>query len=1341
MAVRITDLVDPEAIQKLKDLDAELRRALDTYTKVAKDLAQGLNIEVKVSGDIDKLEKLLIEKGNEAAQVQEHLTQVIQQQGQAIANTTPTISRRLMEQERVNKLTRETYTEQEKVKQLLERYHDTYEAQIQSMIRINQQLEDNKRQQKENEQALKAGRMSAEGYSKAQAQLMASTRSLTQQKRALNAIMTAEEKMSMATEGSYAQLSQQLELLKKAYKEMCVETKESDFGREMETAIQNLDAHLKDLAADMGEFQRNVGNYAIAGRNGIVSTESLMAVLDQMPTTTRDIIDQTKILTDAREMLDQTDANYEDNLSHINARLAENKRKLADVSDIMDVHASSVAEAEAQNQRLTEALKNVDLNSEDAAETTAALNAKIQENNKIISDNTVSQQTLKKDLRDLVLEIATLSIEYQNLSKEEQQSAEGQALKAHIDGLIEKAGELKDAIADTNQAITNAASDTRTFDQMSGGIQLAIDGFGLATGAAQMLGISTEDLASIQTKLQAAIAASNAMQSIQNTLQAQSAVMQGVNLLQTNLRTAAENMHTAAQGKGTIATAALTAAQWAFNAAANANPIGLIVVIIVAAIAAVWGLVKAFEAFFGVSDEALKHYADQKQALEDLCEANDKLIDRMKARGATEAELTTQSLKNKQAEKEAADALFAAASELYDDDEDEYKEALEAKKKADEDFETSKEDGLNYLLKIQAEVNAYEREQAIGTLAYKLEIIEAEKKKQLELAELMYLNGELTRKQYEDIVASVNKYAQIKSDKAKENDNKRVSGRSGNDAKKQAEELKKQVRAGEDALLKIVTDSLERQRKEEQLSYSRKLKDLKEKLAKTKDTEVEMRKAINRQIEGLTAEHNQKMAQLEMEGNERRNKAEAEVINSHLDIVESGSEEELQWKLKSLSNQHNAELLALQKSEDDKTLTAEQAEEIRINLAEKYAALREDAEEEHANKAVEAIQKRYAKEQSEADNAYIEQVAALKKRYAQELTEAGDNAAKQTVIKEKYEQDLADIDEQYARQTVQQSISMLEEVLKTEKLSDDERLKYAEELAKKKAEFEKMTSDAAVEGAQQTVEAEAKAKEKRIANVKQWMQVAADSLNAINDLMGAVYDAKIQKIEEDQEAQEAAGDAEQERISELVEKKVISEEEGEARKRAAEAKTAKKNEELEKKKAKLKHKQAVWDKANSIAQAGIATALAITEALPNVVLAAIAGAMGAIQIATILATPIPKYAKGTDYHKGGPAIVGDGGVQEVITYRGQSWLTPDTPTLVDIPAGASVIPKVEEVDLSELALIGSVPTVDKGYTPYNDSRVIDRLDDLISLERRNAKISRQRSVDSELARYIAKNGL
>lgn len=1306
--IRITDLVDPEEIKKLKELDAELMTVLDTYTKVAKDLAQGLEVDIKVAGDIDKLEKLLTVKGKEAVEVQQKLTEVMQEQSQVVANTTNTISRQLMEQERVNKTTRATYTEQERVKKLLDQYHDTYENQIDSLIRINRQLEENKKKQKNNEQALKMGRMSASDFAKAQAELMASTRDLTQQKRTLNQIMTAEEKANQAVEGSYTQLSQQLELLKKAYKEMGDEAKASDFGREMEEAIQNLDAHLKDMAADMGEFQRNVGNYAVA--NG----------------------DLKKKYDDLVGTLASLQAQY--------AKLSDEQK------------------SGAEGQQLAASIEEVSQAAKETKQSIEEHNEALEEARRSLGETGGKTSSVKRDLKELVLEIANLTIEYQNLSEEEQASAEGQALADHIRDLTEQAGVLKDAIADTNQAITNAASDTRGFDQIGGALQLAIDGFGLATGAAEMLGISSEDLAEIQTKLQAAIAASNAMQSIQNTLQAQSAVMQGVNLVQTRLRTAAENLHTAAKGKGVIATAALTAAQWAFNAAANANPIGLLVVAIVAAIAAVYGLVKAFQAFFGPSDEALENYQKQKQALEEMCEANDKLIESMKARGATEAELLNQSLLNKQAEKEAADALFEQAKELYDEDEDEYKEALEAKKKADEDFEINKEDSLNYLLGVIHDAEEEEKKQRLGTYEYKRQLIQAELEQQKALALTLLAQEKITRDVYNNLVASLDKAAQMKTtavnNEEKEN-NERQNRRSGgggrssggsssaNNAKKSADELKKAVQAGEDALLKIITDSLERQRQAEMLSYQRKLKELQDALAKTKSTQVQMRTALNNQIQGLEAEHQRKLHDLEIAGMERRQKADADFIALHLETVEEGSAEELEWKKKALMNQRDVEYMELYKAERDKTLTAEQALEMRATLVDKYVKLETELLEEHAAKQLEIIQKKYADQNEQTNTAMIVELNTLKQQYAQKLAAAKGDAAAQARLKAQFEEESASIQERYAIQTAKSAIALIEEELKTENLSAEERANLTRQLAQAKAQLEQQMADAAIANIERVNEKDAKSREQRIKNAQQWLQTAADSLNTINDLVSTIYDAKIAKVEEEQEANTEAGEAEQERIAQMVEQNVITEEEGEARKRAAEDKTAKKNEELEKKKAKLKEKQAKFDKLNSIAQVGISTALAIMnmmESAPwpiNIAMAAIAGAMGAVQLATIIATPLPKYAKGTSHHKGGPAIVGDGGVPEVITYGGNAWITPDEPTLVDLPTGAAVIPDVSRLDESELAV--ARPLMQGGNDApkaYNDAKVLDRLDNLIFIEKSNSRTRRQSDIDSQLAHYL-----
>ncbi|KAF3299324.1 peptidoglycan DD-metalloendopeptidase family protein [Carnobacterium sp. PL12RED10] len=53
---------------------------------------------------------------------------------------------------------------------------------------------------------------------------------------------------------------------------------------------------------------------------------------------------------------------------------------------------------------------------------------------------------------------------------------------------------------------------------------------------------------------------------------------------------------------------------------------------------------------------------------------------------------------------------------------------------------------------------------------------------------------------------------------------------------------------------------------------------------------------------------------------------------------------------------------------------------------------------------------------------------------------------------------------------------------------------------------------------------------------------------------------------------------------------------------------------------------------------------------------------------------VMQYATGTDAHPGGPAMVGDGGMKELIALpTGQMFLSPDTDTLVDLPKGTEVL--------------------------------------------------------------------
>ena len=242
---------------------------------------------------------------------------------------------------------------------------------------------------------------------------------------------------------------------------------------------------------------------------------------------------------------------------------------------------------------------------------------------------------------------------------------------------------------------------------------------------------------------------------------------------------------------------------------------------------------------------------------------------------------------------------------------------------------------------------------------------------------------------------------------------------------------------------------------------------------------------------------------------------------------------------------------------------------------------------------------------------------------------------------------------------------------------------------------------------------------------KNMAQSVRKIVSGITSLMTDIYDARIENIEKEQEANDEAYDKEIERIEKLEENGAISTEEAEARKRAAEDKTAAKNAELEKKKAALQEKQAKWDKANSIVQAGIATALAITKALPNLVLAALVGAMGAAQIAVIAAQSIPRYAKGTKDHPGGLAIVGDGGKKEGIITDNGLFVTPDKPTLVNLPAHAQVIPDLSYI-YDKDGLTSDYGMIEKKLKDMRESGIVVNVNnDYSSLEREMKGNTRQ----------------
>lgn len=215
----------------------------------------------------------------------------------------------------------------------------------------------------------------------------------------------------------------------------------------------------------------------------------------------------------------------------------------------------------------------------------------------------------KGGLRELTQATTDMTAAYRALTDEEKASPLGQAMQKSIAQMTERAGNMRDAMADVQASINNAASDTRVFDQIAGGAQLMTAGFQSAVGAMKLFGVETDNNVEVLAQLQAAMGVVNGLQTIQTALQKQSAVMQGVQAVQAAAAAAAQTSLAGATGAATVA-------QKAFNLVASANPY----VLLATAVAAVG---TALYAFASASSKAKQEAEEMAKAEEEAAKKAD----------------------------------------------------------------------------------------------------------------------------------------------------------------------------------------------------------------------------------------------------------------------------------------------------------------------------------------------------------------------------------------------------------------------------------------------------------------------------------------------------------------------------------------------------------------------------------------------------------------------------------------------------------------------------------------------------------------------------------------------
>lgn len=202
---------------------------------------------------------------------------------------------------------------------------------------------------------------------------------------------------------------------------------------------------------------------------------------------------------------------------------------------------------------LSDTIKNVKNSLADVGKETGKLD-KIKERFDKIQN---SSAPLKRQLRDLK---ALMS----------QMNMDGLSNTHAFEEMAMYAGEVKDAMADANDAISRFADDNMKLSAMAEGFSLIAGAASTATGIMGMFGVENDKVQAAILKVQSVMAALNGVQAIANALNKDSLLMHRIKQVRLAASTAAQSTNTVAVGANTVAVGANTAATVANTTATRA---------------------------------------------------------------------------------------------------------------------------------------------------------------------------------------------------------------------------------------------------------------------------------------------------------------------------------------------------------------------------------------------------------------------------------------------------------------------------------------------------------------------------------------------------------------------------------------------------------------------------------------------------------------------------------------------------------------------------------------------------------------------------------------------------
>ena len=260
-------------------------------------------------------------------------------------------------------------------------------------------------------------------------------------------------------------------------------------------------------------------------------------------------------------------------------------------------------------------------------------------------------------------------------------------------------------------------------------------------------------------------------------------------------------------------------------------------------------------------------------------------------------------------------------------------------------------------------------------------------------------------------------------------------------------------------------------------------------------------------------------------------------------------------------------------------------------------------------------------------------------------------------------------------------------------------------------------------------------------SAKKRKELARDLTETTIGFVNTLFDNSIQKYDDDLRAldeyyairQEAAqGDAHLQQFLRLEEQK--------------------EEKKIQKKKRDEERKQFIFNKIAALAEIGINTAIAFSKSLAQggfvlgIPMAAAVAALGVLQAATVLATPIPAYAEGIESTpRREKALVGEERAEVIIEPNKDPYIVSE-PTILDLPKRTQVVPSIAEyqklfsrAQLASLQINGQkAQTFQQSQQIFDDTEMRGDLKELIKVTKRNkphrTPISRGSDFNHELFR-------